>query len=142
MLQKIIIWGAWLTAGSNPRVISTSKEGYKLSIMMNPHGHLSLLAQIPIPHEKLPEGGITLHSQIEKQAVEKVMVWFSLAFYIKLHLIPESSNDWQSILDLCTLNLYLKTKTFKMKLIRINKTLHTRREGYIAEFKRCIFPNP
>ena len=63
-----------------------------------------------------------LHSLIEKQGVEKVIVWSSLGFYRKLFLVPKPKK-WRPIMDLSTLSVYVKTESLKMdtpKVIRLS----------------------
>ena len=56
-----------------------------------------------------------LHSLLRKKAVEKVVVQSSLAFYNWLFLVPKPQNWWRPILDISTLNVFLKVDTFKME---------------------------
>ena len=56
-----------------------------------------------------------LGALVEKLVVEKVVVRTSLSFYNRLFLVPKPDNKWRPILDLSQLNLFLKTKTFKME---------------------------
>ena len=48
-------------------------------------------------------------SLITKQAVEKVVVWSSLAFYNQFFLVSKQNNKWLAILDLSKLNLFNNT---------------------------------
>ena len=57
----------------------------------------------------------SLQALIQKQAVEKVLVTSSLAFYNRLFLVPKPNNRWRPILDLSQLNLYLASASFKME---------------------------
>ena len=54
-------------------------------------------------------------SLIQKQAVEKVVVKSSLAFYNCRFLVQNPNRKWRQILDLSKLNLFLTTSTFKME---------------------------
>ena len=56
-----------------------------------------------------------LHSLLQKKALEKVVVQSLLAFYNQLFLVPKPQNRWRPILDLSTLNVFLKVDTFKMQ---------------------------
>ena len=56
-----------------------------------------------------------LSSLRQKQAVERVVVKSSLAFYNRLFLVPKPNGKWRPILDLSKLNLFLATGTFKME---------------------------
>ena len=50
-----------------------------------------------------------LHAVIQKYAIEKVK---TLAFFNRLFVVPKS-NKWRPILDLSSLEKYLKSETFK-----------------------------
>ena len=65
----------------------------------------------PVRNKHLKE---FLQALIQKQAVEKVVVPSSLAFYNQLFLVPKP-NKWRPILDLSPLHLYLASASFKME---------------------------
>ena len=109
-------WQVWQKLGSNPRMVSILKEGYTLPFKERP-----LLCRFPLivskyanplKNKSLSEA---LSSLIQKQAVERVVVKSSLAFYNRLFLVPKPNRKWRPILDLSKLNLFLKTGTFKME---------------------------
>ena len=109
-------WETWLSLGSNPRVVSILKDGYNLPFKMRPP-----LTRFPLivsgyanprRNKFLKEA---LQSLITKQAVEKVVVRASLAFYNRLFIVPKPNNKWRPILDLSKLNLFLHSETFKME---------------------------
>ena len=109
-------WETWLSLGSNPRVVSILKDGYNLPFKMRPP-----LTRCPLiisgyanprRNKFLKEA---LQSLITKQAVEKVVVRASLAFYNWLFIVPKPNNKWRPILDLSKLNLFLHSETFKME---------------------------
>ena len=56
-----------------------------------------------------------LHQLIAKNAVQLVKYQTSLGFFNRLFLVPKPNNKWRPILDLSKLNLFLKTKKFKME---------------------------
>ena len=56
-----------------------------------------------------------LYQLTNKNAVEPVANQNSLGFYNRLFLVPKPNNRWRPILDLSTLNTFLKTETFKME---------------------------
>ena len=56
-----------------------------------------------------------LHQLLDKTAVELVQNPQSLGFYNRSFLVPKPNNWWRPILDLSTLNNYLKTQSFKME---------------------------
>ena len=96
-------WEKWAALG-----VSTSSPQRRL--------HISL----PVPaqsdkkshNNKLLEA---LHQLLDKYAVELVQNPQSLGFYNQLFLVPKPNNRWRPILDLRTLNNYLKTQSFKME---------------------------
>ena len=113
-LQKF--WQVWLSLGSNPRVVSILKQGYSLPFKVRPPLSRSPVTVShyadPVKSKTLKE---SLQALIQKQAVEKVLVISSLAFYNRLFLVPKPNNRWRPILDLSQLNLYLASASFKME---------------------------
>ena len=109
-------WQVWQRLGSNPRVVSVLRDGYNFTFRERPQ--LSLFPLIvskygsPIKNKALLEA---LASLLQKQAIEKVVVKSSLAFYNQLFLVPKPNRKWHPILDLSKLNLFLTTNTFKME---------------------------
>ena len=63
--------------------------------------------------EQLPERGIGY--PCDQKAVQMVEVQSSLGLYNRLFRVPKPNNHWCPILDLSTLNTFLKVKTFKME---------------------------
>ena len=111
-----MFWQVWLSLGSNPRVVSILKEGYSLPFKVQPPLSRSpvIISHYanPVKNKHLKE---SLQALIQKQAVEKVLVPSSLAFYNRLFLVPKPNNKWRPILDLSQLNLYLASTSFKME---------------------------
>ena len=109
-------WETWLSLGSNPRVVSILKDSYNLPFKMrSPLTRCPLIISgyaNPRRNKFLKEA---LQSLITKQAVEKVVVRASLAFYNRLFIVPKPNNKWRPILDLSKLNLFLHSETFKME---------------------------
>ena len=109
-------WETWLSLGSNPWVVSILKDGYNLPFKMRPP-----LTRCPliISGYANPRRNkflkVALQSLITKQAVEKVVVRASLAFYNRLFIVPKPNNKWRPILDLSKLYLFLHSETFKME---------------------------
>ena len=52
---------------------------------------------------------------VNKNAVEPVATQKSLGFHNRLFLAPKPHNRWRPILDLSTLNNFLKTESFKLE---------------------------
>ena len=109
-------WQVWQKLGSNPRVVSVLKDGYSLPFRERPH-----LSRFPLVVSKYanPTKSKALVAALsdlrQKQAVEKVVVQSSLAFYNRIFLVPKPNGKWRPILDLSKLNLFLATGTFKME---------------------------
>ena len=109
-------WQVWQRLGSNPRVVSVLRDGYSFPFRERPQ--LSRFPLIvskyasPTKSKALVEA---LSSLRQKQAVERVVVKSSLAFYNRLFLVPKPNGKWRPILDLSKLNLFLATSTFKME---------------------------
>ena len=56
-----------------------------------------------------------LHALMQKNAVELVRTQKSLGFFNRIFLVPKPNNLWRPILDLSTLNKFLKTEKFKVE---------------------------
>ena len=67
----------WLTQGSNPRATTYLRKSWE-----------------------------ALHSLIDKQAVEMVMVRSYLTFHNSLFLVQNPNNRWRLVLDISTMSLY------------------------------------
>ena len=109
-------WEIWAHKGANPKVVSTLKEGYVLPFKVRP----------PLVRDPLIVSGYAnpirdshlqaaVQALIEKKAVERVRVQTSLAFFNRLFIVPKPNHKWRPILDLSTLNQFLRVKTFKME---------------------------
>ena len=109
-------WEKWSDLGASPKVVQILREGYTLPFRTRPN-----LSRIPTvvscygnPHKnlKLLEA---LHQLTAKNAIELVHKQTSLGFFNRLFLVPKPNNQWRPILDLSNLNLFLKSKKFKME---------------------------
>ena len=111
-----LFWRTWASRGLSPRVVSILKEGYALPFKIKPPLTRSPMIVSsyanPLRDFHLQEA---LHSLLQKLVVEKVRVRSSLAFYNHLFLVPKPNNKWRPILDLSTLNRFLRVKSFKME---------------------------
>ena len=65
----------------------------------------------------------------QEQLPEPVTTKKFLGFYNKLFLVPKHNNHWRPILDLSTLNKFLKTESFKKGDTRYKKDLSRRESG-------------
>ena len=113
-LQKF--WQIWHLLGANPRVVSILQEGYNLPFKEKPPLTRSPVIisgyANPVKSKLIKD---SLQELIQKQAVEKVIIPSSLAFYNRLFLVPKPNQKWRPILDLSQLNYYLATASFKME---------------------------
>ena len=109
-------WKNWATLGISPKVLTVLREGYTLpsqfqlnltrspaitSCYVNPHRNLYLLE--------------ALHQLLNKSAIQLVKNQESLGYYNRLFLVPKHNKRWRCILDLSTLNKFLKTESLKME---------------------------
>ena len=65
------------------------------------------------PQEQLPARGVAF--SFRKYSIDLVKVQSCPAFYNCLSLVPNPNNKWHSILDLISLNKFLKVQTFKLE---------------------------
>ena len=137
-------WKRLLDLGAGPKVVQILKEGYTLPFWTRPN-----LSRIPTviscygnPHRnlKLLEA---LHQLMDKNAIELVHKQTSLGFFNRLFLVPKPNNKWRPILDLSNLNLFLKTKKFKMETPETIRTSLQQGEWVTSiDFKDAYFHIP
>ena len=108
--------GKWAALGISLKVLAVLREGYILPFWFRPNltRNPTITSCYVNPHKNsyLLEA---LHQLLDKNAVELVQNPQSLGFYSRLFLVPKPNNRWRPILDLSTLNNYLKTQSFKME---------------------------
>ena len=137
-------WKKWAALGISPKVLTVLREGYTLpfqfrpnltrsptiaSCYVNPHRNLYLLE--------------ALHQLLNKNGVEFVKNQECLGFYNRLFLVLKPNNRWAPILDLSTLNKYLKTESFKMETPdTIRSSLQAGEWVTFIDFKDAYFHIP
>ena len=103
-------WEKWAALGVSPKVLAVLSEGYTLPFRFRPNLTRSptITSCYANPHRNsyLLEA---LHQLLDKNAVELVQNPQSLGFYNRLFLVPKPNTWWRPILDLSTLNIFLKT---------------------------------
>ena len=112
-----VFWPLWQQMGASPWVVSTLRLGYNLEFIDQPP-NLSLFPVVKTFSLKketmmLLEEHITELLQI--QALEPVLHPNSPGFYSRIFLVPKKAGKLRPVIDLSTLNLYLKPKPFKME---------------------------
>ena len=109
-------WQKWAALGVSPKVVTVLKEGYTLPFQFRPNLTRSpkVISCYVSPHRNLYLLE-ALHQLIDKNAVELVINQTSLGFYNRLFLVPKPNNWWRPILDLSSLNKFVKTESFKME---------------------------
>ena len=109
-------WEKWEDLGASPKVVTALREGYTLPFRFRPNLTRSptVISNYVNPQRQshLLEA---LYQLLNKNAVEPVANQNSLGFYNRLFLVPKPNNRWRPILNLCTLNTFLNTETFKME---------------------------
>ena len=109
-------WEVWADLGAGPKVLQMLKEDYTLPFQTRPNLTRSptIVSCYAHPHRNL-DLLEALHQLTKKKAVELVQNQTSLGFYNRLFLVPKPNNKWRPILDLSSLNLFLKAEKFKME---------------------------
>ena len=130
--------------GATPRVVQMLRDGYVLPFKTRPR-----LTRSPIIVSGYVYGPRNqflleaLHALMEKNAVEKVKSSNSLAFYNRLFLVPKPNQKWRPILDLSTLNKFLKVGTFKMETAETIRTSLSQGEWVTSiDFRDAYFHIP
>ena len=84
-----------------------------------------------------------LHALMQNQTIEMVKTQKSLGFFNHLFLVPKPNNRWRPILDLSTLNKFLKTEKLQKGNTRKHQDfLAERRMGNVHRFKDPYFHIP
>ena len=134
----------WKEMGLDPWPTSVVQEGYNLSFWEKPP-----LSRIPtirsgtnceLKNKILQE---QFNIMLEKGAIETVLNKESPAFYSRLFLVPKPSGDWRPVIDLSTLNRYLKIPKFKMDTTKV--ILSSLRQGnwvFSVDLKDAYFQVP
>lgn len=102
---------AWNKITQDPWVLKIVREGYVI-----PFHHKPPLSTVPIlfgsDHPFLPEA---IQGLLNKGAVERVHQPQTPGFYSRLFLVPKKNGTWRPVIDLSTLNKYIKIESFKME---------------------------
>ena len=134
-------WQVWHSLGANPRVVSILQEGYNLPFKEKPPLTRSPVIisgyANPVKSKLIKD---SLQELIQKQAVERVIIPSSLAFYNRLFLVPKPNLKWRPILDLSQLNYYLATASFKMETPETIRLSLQRGVGDVSGFQRRLLP--
>ena len=89
--------------------------------------------------DQLSTGGITSAYRQKCRGTSKNKT--SLSFFNRLFLVPKPNNRWRPIIDLRNLNLFLKTKKFKMETPETIRTSLQQGEWVTSiDFKDAYFP--
>ena len=137
-------WETWLYLGTGPKVVQILREGYTLPFRFRPYltrspSVISCYVN-PLRNSYLLEA---LHQLMAKNAVELVHYQTSLGFFNRQFLVPKPNNSWRPILDLRKLNLFLKTKKFKMETPETIRTSLQQGEWVTSvDFKDAYFHIP
>ena len=108
-------WETWEALGASSNVLKILKEGYTpFRIQPNLTRSWTIISSYvnPLRNSYLTEA---LHPLMKKSVVELVKNQRSLGFFNWLFLFPEPNNCWRPILDLISLNHFLKAEKFKME---------------------------
>ena len=130
------------TLGASFKVIRILKEGYTLSFgnrQTLTRSPLTISGYVhPLKNRYLMEA---LHALIQKNTVEKVLKnQTSLAFFNRLFLVLKPNKKWRPILDLSSLNKYVKLEKFKMETSKsIRTSLQTSERVTSIYFKDAYF---
>ena len=108
-------WEVWDSLGACPRVVQILREGYTLPFVQRP-----ILTRIPVVesgYDSIRQVHLVnaLHALVDKRAVGLVKHQTSLAFYNRLFLVPKPNQKWRPILDVSSLNRFIKVTSFKME---------------------------
>jgi len=110
-------WEVWETFHIDPWVVKTLKEGYWIEFSAQPP--LTTLP-VPSPISKDPAKATATYDQVnvllKKGVIVRVKDISSQGFYSRFFVTPKKEKGkWRSILDLSSLNVYIKDQHFKME---------------------------
>ena len=137
-------WTVWSQMGPGPKVVQILKQGYTLPFQSRPK--LSRSPTVISSYANLHRNSYLLEALqqlMDKNAVERVHNQTSLGFFNRLFLVPKPNNKWRPILDLSKLNLFLKTKKFRMETPETIRTSLWQGEWVTSvDFKDAYFHIP
>ena len=136
-------WEVWADLGAGSKVLQMLNEGYTLPFQARPNLTRSptIVSCSAHPHRNLNLLE-ALHQLTKKKAVELVQNQTSLGFYNRLFLVPKPNKKWRPILDLSSLNLFLKAEKFKMETSEIRTSLQAGGWATSIDFKNAYFHIP
>ena len=110
-------WRQWRTIGAAPWVVSVLRDGYRIPF----EDHPPPLARSPIPfptYRPDSERSLALLQEIETmltKGVLEIVPERDPGFYSRLFLVEKSSGGWRPVIDLSTLNQFVRQTPFRME---------------------------
>ncbi|XP_066971788.1 uncharacterized protein [Macrobrachium rosenbergii] len=108
-------WSVWQSFGAEPWVLKVLKEGYVVPFVTPPPLSPTPIS-FPVYHhhiEKFPVLQEIIQSLL-KEVIEPVLDK-SLGFYNRLFLVPKASGGWRPVLDVSSLDEFVRLTPFMME---------------------------
>ena len=111
-------WRCWQAVGADSWTVSVLRDGYRLPFESPP-----LLTQIPILFPAYRQGSpqsLVLRQELEKMLAKgalEIVPDLGPGFYSRLFLVEKAMGGWRPVIDLSTLNTFIRQTPFKMETI-------------------------
>ncbi|MGL5405386.1 MAG: hypothetical protein ACRDAX_01125 [Propionibacteriaceae bacterium] len=109
-------WKVWQELGAEQWVVDVLRIGYLIPFEVTPP-----LTDQPLPHvtyahrsQKATILQDEVKKMMEKGAVQQVCSP-TKGFYSRIFLVPKANGEWRTVIDLSTLNLFIRKTSFKME---------------------------
>ena len=111
-------WRRWQAVGADSWTVSVLRDGYRLSFESPP-----LLTRTPILFPAYRPGSpqsLALRQEIEKMLAKgalEIVPDPGPGFYSRLFLVEKATGGWRPVIDLSTLNTFIRQTPFKMETV-------------------------
>ena len=111
-------WRRWQAVGADSWTVSVLRDGYRLPFKSPPP-----LTRTPILFPVYRPGSpqsLALHQEIEKMLAKGVLEIVpdpGPGFYSRLFLVEKATGSWRPVIDLSTLNTFIRQTPFKMETV-------------------------
>ena len=111
-------WRCWQAVGADSWTVSVLRDGYRLPFESPPP-----LTRTPILFPAYRPGSpqsLALHQEIEKMLAKgalEIVPDPGPGFYSRLFLVEKATGGWRPVIDLSTLNTFIRQTPFKMETV-------------------------
>ena len=132
-------WRRWQAVGADSWTVSVLQDGYRLPFESPP-----LLTRTPILFPAYRPGSpqsLALRQEIEKmpKGALEIVPDPGPGFYSRLFLVEKATGGWRPVIDLSTLNTFIRQTPFKMETVA-SVLNPVQRSPRLPELEGCVLP--